>query len=112
MGIALSFSNARAAIEAVFGIKTPFERTPKYKVEKRSDRNWTQKSYVGRRFKIPWLELSFAAYFGFTIWYAIYTDVKATLPFLFIYMSGYGYAAAMAMVQSGIIARRDSGKRK
>jgi hypothetical protein len=112
MGIALSFSNARAAIEAVLRIKTPFERTPKYKVEKRSDRNWTEKSYAKRRLKVPWLELSFAAYFGFTIWYAIYTDVKATLPFLFIYVSGYAYAAAMSIVQTGISVRRAGGKRK
>jgi hypothetical protein len=33
LGIGLAFSNARAVLEALLGIKTEFVRTPKYRVE-------------------------------------------------------------------------------
>jgi len=65
MGIALTFSNARAVLEAVLGIKTPFVRTPKYKIEETGDTTWVKKSYVRGRLSLPWLELLFALYFVF-----------------------------------------------
>jgi cellulose synthase/poly-beta-1,6-N-acetylglucosamine synthase-like glycosyltransferase len=100
MGIALTFSNARAVIEAVFGVKTPFVRTPKYRVEQASDKTWVKKDYVPRRLTIPWLEVLFAAYFLFTIWYAVDSQTFGTIPFLLIYFCGYAYAVAMAVAQA------------
>ena len=61
MGIALTFSNARAVLEALLGIKTPFVRTPKYRIEDTHDTTWVKKRYVPRRISLPWLELMFAA---------------------------------------------------
>jgi hypothetical protein len=69
MGIALTFSNARAVLEALLGVKTPFVRTPKYRIEDTHDTTWVKKHYVPRRLSLPWLELLFAAYFVFTIWF-------------------------------------------
>jgi cellulose synthase/poly-beta-1,6-N-acetylglucosamine synthase-like glycosyltransferase len=109
-GIALSFSNARAAVEAVLGIKSPFVRTPKYKIEGRSDADWAQKSYAWRRVSVPWLELAFALYFAFTVWYAVQTDVAMTLPFLLIYLCGYAYAAVMSLFQGRVSLRRAGDK--
>ena len=105
MGIALTFSNARAVLEAVLGVKTPFVRTPKYKIEDTGD-TWVKKSYVPRRISLPWLELLFAAYFVFTIWYAIDSRIFGTLPFLMIYLCGYAYAAAMSIAQARVSLRR------
>ena len=99
MGIALTFSNARAVLEAVLGVKTPFVRTPKYRIEDTHDTTWVKKSYVPRRISLPWLELLFAAYFVFTIWFAIDSRIFGTLPFLMIYLCGYAYAAAMSFAQ-------------
>jgi cellulose synthase/poly-beta-1,6-N-acetylglucosamine synthase-like glycosyltransferase len=99
MGIALTFSNARAVLEAVLGIKTPFVRTPKYRIEDTHDTTWVKKRYVPRRISLPWLELLFAAYFVFTIWFAIDSGIFGTLPFLMIYLCGYAYAAAMSFAQ-------------
>ncbi len=39
LGIGLAFSNARAVLEALFGIKSDFIRTPKYNVEANERRN-------------------------------------------------------------------------
>ncbi len=100
MGIALTFSNARAVMEAVFGVKTPFVRTPKYRVEQAADKTWVKKRYVPRRINFPWLEFVFAVYFLFTIWYAIDSQTFGTIPFLLIYFCGYAYAVAMALAQA------------
>ncbi len=110
MGIALTFSNARAVLEAIFGVKTPFVRTPKYRIEETSDKTWVKKSYVPRRIKLPWLELAFAAYFLVTIWYAIDSHIFGTIPFLLIYFCGYSYAVAMAVAQARASLRRASKK--
>ena len=99
MGIALTFSNTRAVLEAICGVKTPFVRTPKYGIEDGGQTSWVKKRYVPRRFTLPLLELLFAIYFIFTIWYAIASHIIGTIPFLLIYLIGYGYAAAMAIAQ-------------
>ncbi|HXG90837.1 MAG TPA: glycosyltransferase [Blastocatellia bacterium] len=112
MGIALTFSNARAALEAVFGIKSPFVRTPKYRIEEKSDTTWVKKSYAPRQLALPWLEIAFALYFAFTIWYALKNGITGTLPFLMIYLCGYAYAAAMSILQGRTKLRRAGGKRK
>src|SRR5215471_18984223 len=110
MGIALTFSNARAVIEALLGVKSPFARTPKYRIEGTRD-TWVKKSYVPRRLSLPWLELLFAMYFVFTIWFAIDSGIFGTLPFLMIYLCGYAYAAVMSIAQARMNLRKNnSGK--
>ncbi len=106
MGIALTFSNARAVIEALIGVKSPFVRTPKYRIEGSGDKTWTKKRYVRRRLSVPVLELLFALYFIITIWYAIESHIFGTLPFLFIYFFGYAYAAVMTIAQGRIRMKR------
>jgi cellulose synthase/poly-beta-1,6-N-acetylglucosamine synthase-like glycosyltransferase len=110
MGIALTFSNARAVLEAVFGVKTPFVRTPKYGLRDSRDSSWAGKSYTRRRFQIPVLESAFALYFLFTIWYAVYSRIIGTIPFLLIYFVGYAYAAVMSIVQSRVRPLRATSK--
>lgn len=102
MGIALTFSNARAVLEALFGVKTPFVRTPKYRIEDNQDTTWVKKVYTPRRSIVPWLELTFALYFAFTIGYAVYSQIFGTLPFLFIYFFGYAYATVMSIAQGRV----------
>jgi cellulose synthase/poly-beta-1,6-N-acetylglucosamine synthase-like glycosyltransferase len=111
MGIALTFSNARAVVEALLGVKTPFVRTPKYRIEDTHDTTWIQKRYVPRRILLPWLELLFAAYFVFTIWFAIDSGIFGTIPFLMIYLCGYAYAAAMSIAQARVNMRRNSSRK-
>ncbi len=106
MGIALTFSNARAVAEAMLGVKTPFVRTPKYRIEDTGDTTWVKKSYLPRRLSLPWLEMLFAIYFVFTIWYAIDSGIFGTLPFLMIYLCGYAYAAVMSIAQARMNFRR------
>ena len=105
MGIGLVFSNTRAVLEALFGIQSSFVRTPKYKVEKSND-NWLNAASKYRRKKgwLPVLEAAFAIYFVIAVWYAWRSNIYATIPFLLLFLLGYGYMAGMSLFQGS--ARR------
>jgi cellulose synthase/poly-beta-1,6-N-acetylglucosamine synthase-like glycosyltransferase len=101
MGIGLTFSNARAVMEALLGIRSSFVRTPKYKVESSHD-SWLAQAmrYRRRSGLIPLLEVLSALYFAFTIYYALSRYIFGTVPFLLLFLFGYGYTGAMSMFQS------------
>ena len=105
MGIGLVFSNTRAVLEALFGVQSSFVRTPKYKVEKSGD-NWANAATKYRRKKgwLPVLEAAFALYFVVAVWYAWRSNIYATIPFLMLFLLGYGYMAGMSLFQGS--ARR------
>ena len=83
LGIGLAFSNAKAVLEAVLGVKSEFVRTPKYSVEKTTDETWKAKKYKRKRGFLPLLELGFAVYFALAIWYAAHLHMWGTIPFLY-----------------------------
>lgn len=97
-GIGLTLTNARAVMEALFGIKSPFKRTPKYRVEKRGEKSQAAK-YRKRLGLLPVVEILISAYFALTIWYAILNANYITIPFLFLFMFGYGYTAVLSVTQ-------------
>jgi cellulose synthase/poly-beta-1,6-N-acetylglucosamine synthase-like glycosyltransferase len=100
LGIGLAFSNARAVLEALFGIKSEFVRTPKYQVEKTEDETWKRKKYKRKRGLLPLLELSFSVYFLLAILYAVRMQMWGTIPFLSLFFFGFGYMGVMSFVQS------------
>jgi len=100
LGIGLAFSNARAVLEALFGVKTEFVRTPKYKVEGGGDATWKRKKYRRGRGLAPLFELAFAAYFVLAILYAAHMGMWGTIPFLFLFCFGYGYMGVMSLLQT------------
>jgi cellulose synthase/poly-beta-1,6-N-acetylglucosamine synthase-like glycosyltransferase len=103
MGIGLVFSNTRAVLEALFGVRSGFVRTPKYNVESRGD-NWLKAAvkYRRKRGLLPYVELAFALYFVYAVYYAIRSNIYATIPFLLIFLLGYGYMAVMSLFQGGL----------
>jgi len=100
LGIGLAFSNARAVLEALLGIKSDFVRTPKYQVEKTHDETWKRKKYKRKRGLLPLLEISFSLYFLLAIIYAIHMGMWGTAPFLLLFFFGFGYMGVMSFVQS------------
>ena len=99
-GIGLVLSNTRAVIEGLLRIQSSFVRTPKYNVEKSRD-NWLKAGTSYRRKKglMPLLELAFAGYFAFTIYYAFLSHIYGTIPFLMLFFFGYGYMAVTSLFQ-------------
>lgn len=103
MGIGLVFSNTRAVIEGLLGIQSSFVRTPKYCVEHSKD-NWLQQArlYGRKHGLLPLLEFLFALYFVGAILYALRSQIYATIPFLMIFLIGYGYMAFMSLFQGRV----------
>jgi hypothetical protein len=105
LGIGLAFSNARAVLEALFGVKSEFVRTPKYRVEEATDATWKRKKYKRKRGLLPLLELAFAIYFLLAIAYSARLHMWGTIPFLLLFFFGFGYMGVMSVLQTA------SGKR-
>ena len=105
LGIGLAFSNARAVLEALLGIKSEFVRTPKYRVEETTDATWKRKKYKRKRGLLPLLELGFALYFLLAIAYSARLHMWGTIPFLLLFFFGFGYMGVMSVLQTA------SGKR-
>ena len=100
LGIGLAFSNARAVLEALAGLKSEFVRTPKYRVEKTRDVTWKRKKYRRKRGWLPLLELGFAVYFVFAIAYAVRLHMWGPIAFLLLFFFGYGYMGMMSLLQT------------
>jgi cellulose synthase/poly-beta-1,6-N-acetylglucosamine synthase-like glycosyltransferase len=105
LGIGLAFSNARAVLEALLGVKSEFVRTPKYRVEETTDATWKRKKYKRKRGLLPLLELAFAIYFLLAIAYSARLHMWGTIPFLLLFFFGFGYMGVMSVLQTA------SGKR-
>lgn len=105
LGIGLAFSNARAVLEALLGVKSEFVRTPKYRVEDTTDATWKRKKYKRKRGLLPLLELGFALYFFLAIAYSARLHMWGTIPFLLLFFFGFGYMGLMSLLQTA------SGKR-
>jgi cellulose synthase/poly-beta-1,6-N-acetylglucosamine synthase-like glycosyltransferase len=100
LGIGLAFSNARAVLEALLGVKSEFVRTPKYRVENTTDATWKRKKYRRKRGLLPLLELSFAVYFMLAIIYSAGLRMWGTIPFLLLFFFGFGYMGMMSLLQT------------
>jgi cellulose synthase/poly-beta-1,6-N-acetylglucosamine synthase-like glycosyltransferase len=112
LGIGLAFSNARAVLEALVGVKSDFVRTPKYRVEKTDDESWKRKKYKRKHGWLPLLELSFAIYFVFAIAYAIRMHMWGPIAFLLLFCFGYGYMGILSLLQTAGGKRGNSFWRK
>ncbi len=107
MGTGLAVTNTKAVLEALFGIKSAFARTPKYRVEKKGERS-NAKKYRKRLGIIPWIEILIGCYFAATVWYAVSTENFFTVPFLLLFVLGYWYTGFLSVFQ-GLFERRGNG---
>jgi cellulose synthase/poly-beta-1,6-N-acetylglucosamine synthase-like glycosyltransferase len=98
-GIGISVRNAQAVIEAIVGKKSEFARTPKYKIEGKSD-TFVTKKYRNKAGWIPFLELFLGVYFAGTVAYAVMNENYATVPFLLLFVWGYLYTGLMSLGQT------------
>jgi cellulose synthase/poly-beta-1,6-N-acetylglucosamine synthase-like glycosyltransferase len=99
VGIGLSMRNAMAVIEAIFGVKSEFVRTPKYRVEAgaHGDGAWARKKYRKRAGWMPFAEVVLGLYFAAAVVYALQNENYATVPFLLLFVWGYLYTGVMSL---------------
>jgi cellulose synthase/poly-beta-1,6-N-acetylglucosamine synthase-like glycosyltransferase len=101
-GIGLSVRNAFAVMEAIFGVKSEFVRTPKYRVESAAKEHgaWAKKSYRKRAGWMPFAEVGLGLYFAAAVVYAVQNENYATIPFLLLFVWGYLYTGLMSLGQT------------
>jgi cellulose synthase/poly-beta-1,6-N-acetylglucosamine synthase-like glycosyltransferase len=107
LGIGLTVTNAKAVMEAIFGIKSAFARTPKYSVAKKGEKSKASK-YRKRLLLTPWIELMIGSYFALAIAYTFTNHNFFTAPFLILFVIGYWYTGLMSLLQ-GRFERWKSG---
>jgi len=102
VGIGLSVRNALAVLEAIFGIKSEFVRTPKYRVGAGAQEQgqWVKKTYHKSAGWMPFLEVFMGLYFAATVVYAFQNENYATIPFLLLFVWGYLYTGLMSLAQT------------
>src|SRR5499425_2597238 len=98
-GIGISVRNAQAVLEALFGVKSEFARTPKFKIEGKKG-TFAKKTYRNKAGWMPYAEVLLGFYFAFTIVYAISNENYATVPFLLLFVWGYLYTGFMSLGQT------------
>ena len=113
VGIGLSVNNTRAVVEALFGRRGEFARTPKYGIERRSD-EWVSKKYHQATLLQPLAEVALGIYFTGTVLYALANGIYGTLPFLVLFQVGFLYTGVLSLVQQwggdGVALRAETVK--
>jgi cellulose synthase/poly-beta-1,6-N-acetylglucosamine synthase-like glycosyltransferase len=99
IGIGLTVTNTKAVMEAIFGIKSAFARTPKYRVAKKGEKSVGARKYRKRLLLAPWIELLLGLYFLLAILYTFSNQNYFTAPFLILFVFGYWYTGLMSLLQ-------------
>jgi cellulose synthase/poly-beta-1,6-N-acetylglucosamine synthase-like glycosyltransferase len=98
VGIGLTVTNTKAVMEALFGIKSAFVRTPKYRVAQKGEKS--QAAKYRKRLKLtPWIEMLLGFYFFLCIFYTFSNQNYFTAPFLILFVVGYWYTGLMSLLQ-------------
>jgi cellulose synthase/poly-beta-1,6-N-acetylglucosamine synthase-like glycosyltransferase len=108
LGIGLTVTNTKAVMEALVGIKSPFVRTPKYRVAKKGEKSQAAK-YRKRLVLAPWIELLIGCYFAGAIYYTFVNQNYFTAPFLILFVIGYWYTGLMSLLQGRFERWRTGG---
>lgn len=98
LGIGLSVSNTKAIIEALFGKKSEFVRTPKYAGNSAFESAWQQPTHEKRKFNpLPYVEFLFGIYMAAcTVWCLLNPQAILTVPFLVMFCFGFFYVSVMS----------------
>ena len=111
LGIGLCVNQTRAVLEALLGRETEFVRTPKHGIRGRLE-TWSSKKYRAAKSLTPFFELALAAYFVVAIGFAFENGHYLSLPFLMLFLCGFGYLGLTSLWQGGVgAALRDLGSR-
>ena len=102
IGIGLCVNQTRAVLEALLGKETEFVRTPKHGIRGTLGQSWWSKKYRAAKSVTPFLELAMAAYFVVAIGVAIDHGHYMSLPFLGLFLYGFGYVGWVSLWQGSV----------
>ncbi len=98
LGTGISLANSWAVGAALFNQGGSFRRTPKFNVRNRQDR-WQDKHYRLGLDGITIGELVLCGYSAWAIRAALEAGAWGILPFLLLYLLGYGYVGGLSLWQ-------------
>lgn len=104
LGIGLALNQAKAVLEGFFTDDKEFKRTPKLGMDEMG------KAASKRAYKVPkslvtWLELGFAVYYFVALLVAIYIRKWASVPFLWLFFSGFSYMSLFSLMDTALFRR-------
>lgn len=98
MGFAVN--NSRAVFEGLLRKKSEFIRTPKYRIQEKTD-SWREKKYAP--LKLHWVvlvEILLAVYCFFGVISSLYYLEIAAVPFQLLYFLGFAFVSALSIKQA------------
>jgi cellulose synthase/poly-beta-1,6-N-acetylglucosamine synthase-like glycosyltransferase len=98
MGTGIALNNAWAVGEALTRRPNLFQRTPKFGLEERTDR-WAESRYALPINRMTLGEVLLSTYSLVTVIVALAKGNHYVVPFLFLYLGGFGYVAALGLSQ-------------
>ncbi len=101
IGIGLCVNQTRAVIEALSGRETEFVRTPKHGIRGKLE-SWSTNKYRAAKSLTPFIELGLAAYFVVAIGVAIDHHHYLSIPFLGLFLCGFGYVGGVSLWQGSV----------
>ncbi len=99
VGIGLSVNNSRAVLSGLFQRGGTFHRTPKYRIE-RPGQDWAAKRYRASADPTRAVEAVLSLYFLACTLYAGSAGMWMSIPFLWLFVHGYGYMAVLSYLPS------------
>jgi cellulose synthase/poly-beta-1,6-N-acetylglucosamine synthase-like glycosyltransferase len=96
LGTGMALNNTRAILEALCNMRSPFVRTPKFRVERAAD------TWIGKRYRsaFPWLslgEILLAAYSGYRLYFSYKQGTLHLQWFLLLYTVGFATVAGLSV---------------
>jgi hypothetical protein len=101
IGIGLCVNQTRAVLEALFGHETEFVRTPKHGIRGKLE-NWKANRYRAAKSITPFIEVAMALYFVIAIGVAVDHGHYLSLPFLGLFLCGFGYVGCVSLWQGSV----------
>jgi cellulose synthase/poly-beta-1,6-N-acetylglucosamine synthase-like glycosyltransferase len=110
VGIGLSMNNSKAALEALFGVKSDFVSTPKLGTTDKSGSSF-KKSYRVRAGWMPYIDICLGLYFSSALVRAVVDGTYRVVPFLLFLVWGYLYTSVLSLGQGWWEQLRQGGRR-
>jgi cellulose synthase/poly-beta-1,6-N-acetylglucosamine synthase-like glycosyltransferase len=105
LGIGLGLNQAKAVFEGFFTDNIEFKRTPKLGVDENGNATASKKAYKVPKNLITFLDLAFAIYYFGALLTAIWIRKWASVPFLWLFFSGFAYISLMSLADVQIFRR-------
>jgi cellulose synthase/poly-beta-1,6-N-acetylglucosamine synthase-like glycosyltransferase len=107
LGIGLCLNQTKAVLEGFFTDDIEFKRTPKLGVDENGNgaRNRNARAYKVPKSLLTFMELGFALYYFGAVLVSIYIRKWASVPFIWLFFSGYAYISFMSLADMKIFRR-------